>query len=87
MENWNKAIDAVIEGFHKKIGEGIDREFVEGIEPVIRRLEEKRKSNKLDIRDLRDCLLVCKNVLVPAAMKQEVDKIQGIKNLVESVKD
>lgn len=79
-----KTIDEVIEAFYKKVGNNIDVDFVKNLEDALNDLKTKQEAGKLTIQDMITMLKIQRNVLIPAAMKQEVDKIKMITEMVKA---
>ena len=84
MDEIEKTIDEIKRRFDDSIASHIDRDFVENkLSAVMKRLKEKQDNGeKFDLIDLRDCLLVIKNVLVPSAMRQEVEQVDSIRKII-----
>jgi len=80
----NEALDKAIKGLTDRIKDRVDVAFLEEqLQPTLERLEEKRKQGTLSLRDYMDFLRIARNVLIPAAIKQQVDRLEAIKKLVE----
>lgn len=62
----------------------MDRSFVETeLEPALVRLKQKQEEGTLGLADYIDFLKVYRNVMIPAAMKQQIDRLNTIKELIK----
>lgn len=80
-----EAVDTLIQELHKRVGDQIDVGSLDGLEVTMQRIQEKVTSGQLSLKDLRDFLLLYRNILVPAAMKQEIDRLAAIKDIVKAI--
>jgi len=71
----NKAADKIEDRLRDKI----DRDFVEkDLNKTMLDLQKRQEEGNLTLEDLRSMLLVSRNVLVPAAIKGEIDRLRAI---------
>jgi hypothetical protein len=87
MENsdrLNQAVDKAIQQLSERVKGKVDQDFIEQkLEPVMQRLREKQAQGKLSLADYLDFLRVYRNVVIPAVMKQEIDRLHVIKEMVK----
>jgi hypothetical protein len=80
----DRTVDEAIKQLYEKITDNIDVSFVEGLPELMGRLKKKQEDGTLGLRDYSDLLKIYKNVMVPAAMKQQVDKLNAIKAMIKA---
>jgi hypothetical protein len=81
MSELNDKIEEAIKSLHDQIESNVDQEFVKNAGPTMDRLINKE--NK-DIRDIVETMKVLRNVIIPLAMKTEIEKLRGIGQMVEN---
>jgi len=82
MKKLEEVIDQSISDFIKEIVDKIDDKALTDIGPKILELLEKKKQGTLDLNDLKSLLLLYRNVIIPASMVQEANKLRAISGIV-----
>lgn len=80
----SKAIDEAIEKINARIDGDVDRELLKNLKPTMEELMAKREAGTLSLKDFATLLRVCKHVLVPLARKQQVSRLEAIKDMVRN---
>jgi len=75
-----------VDKLNEHIKDTIDKEFiVKECKVVLERLKAKKESGeKLSLSDIKDIMKIYRNVYIPAAMKQESDKLNTVKALIDN---
>jgi len=76
-------VDTAIEKIEEKIRQIVDKEFlINQYGDVAKKLKAKKDNGeKLTLRDLQELLKVARNVYVPAAISQQVDRLRAMKKM------
>lgn len=82
MEKLEEVIDQSINKFLEELSEKLDKSTLEDFKPKLEELVEKRKNRTLDLNDLKSLLLLYRNVIIPASMTNEANKLRAISGLV-----
>lgn len=78
----------VIKTMHQQIEAQVDKEWIRNnLGPIFSRLEDKKRQGTLNLFDFRDLLRIYKNILIPAAKKQIVNKLQSIESIAKASKN
>lgn len=86
MDVMDVAVDKITKEIYDKISDNIDVKFVISIEETLDKIKMKQERNELNLNDLKELLLIYKNIIIPAAMKQEADKLRSISLFVDCEK-
>jgi hypothetical protein len=75
-----EALDQVSDKFNKRIADIVDAEYLERLEPTLQYLQNKlEKGESVSLLDLKEMLLLHRNVIIPAVLQQEVNKLEVVK--------
>lgn len=87
MASYDSVVQTIAESISKidkSIIDRIDQRFIEEHNKLFEKLKKKKEEGKLDLNDFRALLKIHRNIIIPAAKKQTVERLRAIASIIKA---